>query len=646
MDTPAMGAPATDAPGMDAMECHNCGNAVPVGVFCGHCGAHLTPRPGDGPVWLRPGGLFAAPHETIFRPSLASSLLPQLSELTRRPFNAGVLLIIVSMAVLVELQLPGGLITVASLGLPMLLFIYWRRARVFDDIPAWAIWVTVVLAIGLAVTWVLMTGNLVLREASSPFDAGMGGRRVLRDGLGISDAAAFIMLIPLTVVRLFWRSRRESLDGFVIGVLSAVTFISAATLTRLAPQFITAPVSRNQPVQWLFFEAAVRGVTVPLTASCLGGLIGAALWFNRPRAGSRFNKPTIVGALLFCAAAGFGVYAAVGRADVEGTSQLYVLSWHIAMAIFGLVALRIGLQLAVLHEETPPPPGTPQLCLHCRQVVPEMAFCPGCGAATRASPRRSRAERRRVSPEGTEDPEHTPEEAIWPGYAVPARTYVAARISRQSPLPVLTNWLVGMVTLSSIFIGLPYLTVKPPPRYNCPPDCGNPPSGDPVSSNPRFTGTGFSVAYPAPGSAYRVTTDPTAGVRARFTAGEGGELRLTSEPAKGRNARDVAKAFIDATFPTATNVYEIPNAMVGFQPGYGEVADVFPLNLETSSRRMRAVVIVAVKNDLALIAAGFGPYHQFGPNFGPGRPSPANVQIAQDMGRYVNSFQWEGDPPR
>jgi len=32
--------------------------------------------------------------------------------------------------------------------------------------------------------------------------------------------------------------------------------------------------------------------------------------------------------------------------------------------------------------------------------------------------------------------------------------------------------------------------------------------------------------------------------------------------------------------------------------------------------------------------------------FGPGPPSPANLQIAQDMGQYVNSFSWRGDPPR
>ena len=55
----------------------------------------------------------------------------------------------------------------------------------------------------------------------------------------------------------------------------------------MAPQFTTTPVARNQPVQWLFFEAAVRGVTVPVTAACAGGLVGVVLWFHRPRAEAR-----------------------------------------------------------------------------------------------------------------------------------------------------------------------------------------------------------------------------------------------------------------------------------------------------------------------------------------------------------------------
>ena len=265
-----------------SMHCHYCGSTVPAGAFCGHCGAHLTPRPGDGSAWLRPGVFCAAPHESVLRPSLASSLLPQLSELTRRPFNVGLVLIVVAMAVLVELQLPGGLITVASLGLPLLLLIYWQRSGILDDVPRRAVVVTVLLALGLAIGWVLLTGDLVVREAGSPFEAGSAGKRVLRDGLGIAEGGTILMLIPAGIARLMWRSRRESLDGFVIGVLSASVFTGAATLTRLAPQFTTTPVARSQPVQWLFFEAAVRGVTVPLTAACAGGLVGIACGSTGP----------------------------------------------------------------------------------------------------------------------------------------------------------------------------------------------------------------------------------------------------------------------------------------------------------------------------------------------------------------------------
>ena len=627
-----------------SMHCRNCGSTVPAGAFCGHCGAYLTPRPWDGWAWLRPGVFCAAPHESVPRPSLASSLLPQLSELTRRPFNVGLVLILVAMAVLVELQLPGGLITVASLGLPLLLLIYWQRAGVLDDVPRRAVVVTVLLALGLAIGWVLLTGDVVVREAGSPFEAGSAGKRVLRDGLGIAEGGTILMLIPAGITRLMWRSRRESLDGFVIGVLSASVFTAAATLTRLAPQFTTAPIARSQPVQWLFFEAAVRGVTVPLTAACAGGLVGLALWFHRPRAGSPLTGWKMPVALSLAAVTVLGVYATVGWADIEGVSQVYVLSWHVAMALVALIGLRIGLQVALLHERAEPATGTYLLCLHCRHVVPEMAFCPSCGAATRATPRRSLRERRRVSPHSA-----APEDdaTVWPGYAAPSATYTAERLSRQSPTPVLATWLAGLTVLSAVFIGLPALTVKPAPRYNCPPDCGTPMSGQPVSANPRFTAPGgsFSVAYPGPDSNYVVSTDAN-GVNARFVGGDGGELRLTSKPATERPAREIAKDFIAATFPTARKSFEIPNAMVGFQPGYGEVDDVFPLDLDTSFTRMRVIVIVAVKNDLALIAAGAGPFHEFGPDFGPGRPSPANVQIAEDMGRYVNSFQWKGDPPR
>ena len=40
----------------------------------------------------------------------------------------------------------------------------------------------------------------------------------------------------------------------------------------------------------------------------------------------------------------------------------------------------------------------------------------------------------------------------------------------------------------------------------------------------------------------------------------------------------------------------------------------------------------AVKNDLALIAVAEGPFRRFSPDFAPGPPSAANLEIAMDMG--------------
>jgi hypothetical protein len=53
--------------------------------------------------------------------------------------------------------------------------------------------------------------------------------------------------------------------------------------------------------------------------------------------------------------------------------------------------------------------------------------------------------------------------------------------------------------------------------------------------------------------------------------------------------------------------------------------------------------MAAIRHDYALIAAASGPYHEFSPDYGPGHPSGANLEVAMDMGKYVNSFKWNGD---
>ena len=208
---------------------------------------------------------------------------------------------------------------------------------------------------------------------------------------------------------------------------------------------------------------------------------------------------------------------------------------------------------------------------------------------------------------------------------------------------VLGLWLVG---LSIAMVGLSVFGSRGvhQPVYVCPPDCGHPPSGLPVSNNPRYTASGgeFSVSYPAPGTAYEVAQED-AGVTARWIVGDGGTLRLFGTPAAGRDARAVVEQYLARTFPGSVTAYELPNATVGYEPGYGVAAD---LQSGKYAGSIRVIAIAAVKDDLALVAVAEGPFRQFTPEFGPGPPSPANLQIAQEMGKYLDSFSWRGDPPR
>ena len=236
---------------------------------------------------------------------------------------------------------------------------------------------------------------------------------------------------------------------------------------------------------------------------------------------------------------------------------------------------------------------------------------------------------------------------IVPGYSTHAGTYTAPTLRSTSHRRLLIVWVAAIGLVAAGLVAMSGALEKPVARYVCPPECGRPPMGEPVTINPRFTATdgAFSVAYPAAGSAYKVTTGDR-GVIADLLAGDGGTMRLFSEPAAGRTPKDIANQLVRQTFPDTKMAYEIPNAMVGYQPGYGLVADCWPQGSTASYSRMRVVVMVAIKNDLALVAGAVGPFHAFGPDFGSGKPSAANLQLALDMGKYVNSFSWRGDPQR
>ena len=236
---------------------------------------------------------------------------------------------------------------------------------------------------------------------------------------------------------------------------------------------------------------------------------------------------------------------------------------------------------------------------------------------------------------------------LHPGYSTPSASY-AAPAPRYTPVWRLLLVLgAGLALVAGAMTTASALATKPTVTYSCPPDCGRPPTGVPVQASPRFTAAdgGFTVSYPSPGTAYDITLEVD-GVTAEYTGGDGGTMELFGVPAQGRTAEQVLDDLIGDKQPDATVAYVLPNATVGYQLGVGEVLDVYPQSTSGVSKRIRIVVMAAVKNDLALVGAAIGPYHKFGPGDGPGPPSGANLELAEDLGKYVNSFLWKGDPPR
>jgi hypothetical protein len=389
--------PDDPTPGM--VECSVCQTDVPEGEFCGLCGDHLTEHRAKGPKWLRIRAYSASPGEHLLRPNIVSSLFPHLSPSSRLPFLLGLGLILAALIATALLRLPAALITVAALGLPLLFLIYLQESDVFDDVPTSTLVTTAGLGIALGVGWVLLTGAVVAQAYDVGLGMGIAGSRIVRDGLGVPIGGMILMLVPAALVRLVRPGEREALDGFAIGALGALMFTAAAQMTRLAPQFAGGMVARARPMNGLVVEAGIRGVAVPLTAAAVGGLIGTALWFTRPANKKYQHRNRVRIALAIFAFAVLVMYAVLGLVDVARFPQTLQLVLHLVVAMAALLALRIGLHLALLHEAHDEIlSDEPLLCPHCGHVVPDMAFCVACGAATRASSRSSRQARRDVRP--------------------------------------------------------------------------------------------------------------------------------------------------------------------------------------------------------------------------------------------------------
>ncbi|MDR3661132.1 MAG: zinc ribbon domain-containing protein, partial [Mycobacterium sp.] len=370
------------------MECEVCQLDVPAGEYCGLCGAPLSQHRHDGPHWLRARSFSAAPGQHLFQLSITSSLFPHLSPRSRTSFLIALVALVLALAATSMLRMPGALVAVAVLGLPVIFGIYLREADFNREAPHGTLLLTAGMSIVLGVAWALITGAAAARSYGIPLGAGIAAARMLRTGVGVTLGGLLIMQIPAMVIRLVRPGQREALHGYAIGAHAAIYFSAAATLTRLAPQFGTGMVTRDRPMTDLMVEAGIRGLATPIISATVGGLIGAALWFTRPPNKAHQHRGYVRLTLTLIAVIVALVFALLGLIDMVQLPQLVLLAFYLALTAVALLALRIGLHLALLHEAHDDiHMDQPLLCTQCGHVVPDAPFCANCGAATRASSR-------------------------------------------------------------------------------------------------------------------------------------------------------------------------------------------------------------------------------------------------------------------
>ena len=380
---------------MTTRVCPVCSSEVPAVRFCGDCGADLDATVSRWSVLLRPRVFATAHRESVWLPPrISSTLFPRVPGEMRKPFRVALILVLIAMVVLGMLRVNGPLGVVSIIGWPLIFLIYVWETDVFQDLPARILLAAMVIGIALGVGWWLSTGKLLAGSYGVSTGSSLLLLRVLNVGLFISLGGALLMLVPAFVTRLFRVPVRESLDGFVVGAFGALWYSTAATTTVLAPQFVEG-LMEDQSAARLLESSITFGIVNMVITTAAGGLVGLSLWFTPNDRDTKRSR----GAVIMCAVLAVATGMAVWVVDALELSRAVDLVLKGALAVLAVVIVRCGVQIALLHEMPDPATGAPVLCVHCEQVVPDMAFCPACGAAARASSRTSRRLRHEYPPD-------------------------------------------------------------------------------------------------------------------------------------------------------------------------------------------------------------------------------------------------------
>lgn len=357
------------------MTCDHCGKQVPDAVFCTNCGAHQGLAADVVAAQERPQHFAAHPGEHVSQPSVFTTLLPHLGHQKVHEFRWAFLLGLALVVVLVATGLIVAALLVSIFLAPGLYIVALYEAQVYRDEPALVLGTTLLGGVVLGLVVTIVADHIIgvsLRPRGGPI-------------LGYTVVLPLIQLIVMPIPALLLRSRAqfgETIDGLVFGVTAGLGFGIAESLVNYSNVLASQGV-QTDAASWIYPMVSLA-VLVPLLHGSTAGAIAATLW-RRSRTGtarwiSLFGIPiALVAVVAFYA----GSRILVGR----DAAPLIVLLYQAAVALMVILYIRHLVHHSLI-EEGRDLGYRAIVCPHCHHHVMAAGFCPSCGAALNASPRR------------------------------------------------------------------------------------------------------------------------------------------------------------------------------------------------------------------------------------------------------------------
>jgi hypothetical protein len=375
---------------MESVTCPVCGRHVPAGRYCAACGAHLPSGMPPSPGRLH--SFTVNPFEHVLQPSPVSLLFPHLPQGETVSFRLGLLAVSAALIVVGYLQLSGASVALAAAAVPVLFLVFLVDVEVFQRRP----WLTLALTAGigavLGAAWAYLSGRYVSQtELLNATHAGAPAGRVLLVAVLFPLVTQALMLVgPLALAGI--HAYDEVLDGYVAGAASAMGFVLTSTLVNLFPEIQLGPTVTTGDI-FSAIITLIHGLVVPLIWAGTTGLVSAAIWLRSgptrplPRGGWSIGYPFVAGvAVLAQICLGFAAIY------VQHVSSALLIYCGIGLAL--LLISRYALHHMLLAEAVEPPRDGEIICAHCGHLVPAGAFCPVCGGALLATPKRGGGARR------------------------------------------------------------------------------------------------------------------------------------------------------------------------------------------------------------------------------------------------------------